>query len=78
MPGRPAGEEAEMATLVTGGTGLIGAEVARALLDRGEERPVLFDLNPSTRRLDDVAARVEVVRGDLGEFSRRRSTTWAG
>jgi threonine 3-dehydrogenase len=58
-----------MATLVTGGTGLIGAEVARVLLDRGEDQPVLFDLNPSTRRLDDVAARVEVVRGDLGTFS---------
>src|SRR5688572_8216288 len=58
-----------MATLVTGGTGLIGAQVARVLLERGEERPVLFDLNPSTRRLDDIAARVEVVQGDLGTFS---------
>ena len=55
-----------MAVLVTGGTGVIGAEVARLLLDRGEERVVLFDRNPSTRRLGDAAERVEVVRGDLG------------
>ncbi len=58
-----------MAVLVTGGTVAIGAEVARLLLDRGEERVVLFDRNPSTRRLGDAAGRVEVVRGDLGIFS---------
>jgi threonine 3-dehydrogenase len=58
-----------MAVLVTGGTGVIGAEVARLLLDRGQERVVLFDRNPSMRRLGDAAERVEVVRGDLGIFS---------
>jgi len=58
-----------MTTLVTGGTGSIGAEVARVLLEQGEERPVLFDLNPSTRRLDEVAPRVDLVRGDVGTFS---------
>ena len=42
-----------MAVLVTGGTGVIGAEVARLLLERGEERVVLFDRNPSTRRLGE-------------------------
>jgi threonine 3-dehydrogenase len=58
-----------MATLVTGGTGFIGAEVARLLLARGESKLLLFDLNPSVNRLDEVADRVEVVRGDLGTFS---------
>src|SRR5262245_13001763 len=58
-----------MAVLVTGGTGVIGAEVARLLLERGEERVVLFDRNPSTQRLGDAAERVEMVRGDLGLFS---------
>lgn len=58
-----------MATLVTGGTGLIGAEVARLLVERGEDRPVLFDLDPSTRRLDEVAPRIDLVRGDVGTFS---------
>lgn len=58
-----------MATLVTGGTGFIGAQVVRLLLTRGERKPLLFDLNPTVNRLDDVAERVEVVRGDLGTFS---------
>jgi threonine 3-dehydrogenase len=54
--------------LITGGTGLIAVEVARLLLERGDARPVLFDLQPSTRRLDDLASRVEVLRGDVGIF----------
>jgi threonine 3-dehydrogenase len=58
-----------MAVLVTGGTGVIGAEVARRLLDQGEERVVLFDRNPSTQRLGDAADRVELIRGDLGIVS---------
>jgi len=62
-------KEQAMAVLVTGGTGVIGAEVARLLLAQGEERVILFDRNPSTQRLGDAADRVEVVRGDLGIFS---------
>ena len=31
-----------MTTLITGGTGFIGAEVVRLLLERGEQRPVVF------------------------------------
>lgn len=58
-----------MATLITGGTGLIGAEVARLLLEKGEQGPVLFDFDPSQNRIDDIADRVDVVRGDVGNFS---------
>lgn len=58
-----------MTVLITGGTGFIGTTVARLLLGRGEERPVLFDRYPSPQRLDDIAGRVEVVQGDLGNFS---------
>jgi threonine 3-dehydrogenase len=58
-----------MATLITGGTGFIGAQVARLLLERGEPDLVLFDLNPGAKRLDDLAGRVSVVRGDLAVFS---------
>ena len=58
-----------MASLITGGTGFLGVELARLLLDRGETKPVLLDLSPSTQRLDEVADRVNVVRGDLGNFS---------
>jgi len=58
-----------MTTLITGGTGFIGAEVARLLLEKGEKKPVVFDINPALHRLDDVAEQTEVVRGDLSNFS---------
>lgn len=58
-----------MAVLITGGTGFIGVEVARILLKKGEKRPVIFDINPSTKRLDEIADQVKLVRGDLGNFS---------
>jgi uncharacterized protein YbjT (DUF2867 family) len=44
--------EAIMTSLVTGGTGFIGAEVVRLLLESGDERPVVFSRHPaSTQRL---------------------------
>ncbi len=58
-----------MATLITGGTGFIGAKVVRLLLEKGEKNPVVFDINPSIKRLDDVEDQVEMVQGDLGNFS---------
>jgi threonine 3-dehydrogenase len=58
-----------MAVLVTGGTGLIGAALARLLLEGGEGPVALFDLHPSTRRLGELASRVEVLRGDVGTFA---------
>jgi nucleoside-diphosphate-sugar epimerase len=58
-----------MATLITGGTGFIGAELARLLLGRGEEDITIFDISDSTQRLDEVAGRVKLMRGDLGDFS---------
>jgi len=58
-----------MSVLVTGGTGFIGAEVVRLLLKAGEKRVVAFHVSSSMKRLDDVADQVEVVRGDLGNFS---------
>ena len=33
-----------MPTLITGGTGFIGSQVARVLAERGE-RPIVFDIN---------------------------------
>lgn len=53
-----------MAYLITGGTGFIGANVARQLLDRGRD-VVLFDYEPDEERLGDVADDVTVVRGDV-------------
>ncbi|MGH2495463.1 MAG: NAD-dependent epimerase/dehydratase family protein [Ktedonobacteraceae bacterium] len=58
-----------MTVLITGGTGFIGAEVVRLLLDRGEQRPVVFHVSANTQRLSDVLDQVELVRGDLGNFN---------
>jgi threonine 3-dehydrogenase len=57
-----------MAVLITGGTGFTGAELARKLVKKGE-RPIVFDIDPSAKRLDDKEARIEIVQGDLGDFS---------
>ncbi len=57
-----------MSVLVTGGTGFIGAEVVRILVARGEE-VTAFDINPSTKLLQDLAGKLRVIRGDLGNFS---------
>ncbi len=58
-----------MSILITGGTGFIGAHVARLELAAGEKNIFIFDINPSTKLLDDIADKVSVVRGDLGNFS---------
>ena len=58
-----------MTALITGGTGFLGSEVARVLLSAGETRITLFDLDPSTERLADLADTVSVIRGDLGNAS---------
>jgi len=58
-----------MAVIITGGTGFTGAEVARILLKKGEKRPIVFDINPSAKRLDDIEDQIEIIPGDLGNFS---------
>ena len=58
-----------MATLITGGAGFIGLEVVRLLIENGEKRPVIFSRNPVRDHLGDLADQVEIIRGDLGNFS---------
>jgi threonine 3-dehydrogenase len=57
-----------MAVLITGGAGFVGREVARMLLDRGEEVTV-FSRSPTPTRLGDLADRVTAISGDVGNFS---------
>ena len=58
-----------MTVLITGGTGFIGAEVARQLRQRGTDPVAVFDLCTSTQRLDEIAECVQLIQGDLGNFS---------
>jgi nucleoside-diphosphate-sugar epimerase len=56
-------------SLITGGTGFIGAEVARLLIGRGTTEITIFDVNDSLRRLEDIAGTVTSVKDDVGIFS---------
>jgi dihydroflavonol-4-reductase len=56
-----------MKTLVTGGTGFVGANVVRALLNHGAEVRALVRPRSDTRNLDSLD--VELVAGDLRDRS---------
>ena len=56
--------------MITGGTGFLGAALARYLVvERHESKVVLFDRNPRPEAVEDVADAVSVVRGDIAESS---------
>ena len=56
-----------MATLVTGGTGLIGAKVVARLVEAGESNVVAMDIRPRPERLGGHADRVTIRIGDVGD-----------
>jgi threonine 3-dehydrogenase len=55
-----------MSTLITGGTGFVGAQIVRLLLEKGETDLTVFDIRSHTQTLDDVGDRVAFIEGDLG------------
>jgi nucleoside-diphosphate-sugar epimerase len=57
-----------MAILVTGGTGFIGAQVARVLVHKGE-KPVIFDVNDRKTLLKGIEEKVTIVKGDVSNSS---------
>lgn len=57
-----------MGTLITGGTGFIGAEVARILLQRGISDITILDISDSLERLDGIVDQLTVLKGDLANF----------
>lgn len=57
-----------MSILITGGTGFLGAGLARKLLEQGEE-VVLFDVFPRLERISDIKGKVKVIQGDLKVWS---------
>jgi threonine 3-dehydrogenase len=61
-------KKAGMAKLITGGTGFVGAELARMLVALGEET-VVFDIAINLKRIDDIRDKVKTIQGDLGSWS---------
>lgn len=54
--------------LITGGLGLIGTCLARRLLQDGEE-VVLFDMQTTSKLIDDMRGRVKIVQGDVANWA---------
>lgn len=57
-----------MNVLITGGTGFIGSQLARFLLEKGD-KVTLFDIEPNLGLIGNIKDKVNVVRGDLGCLS---------
>lgn len=57
-----------MTKLITGGTGFVGSELARMLVDRGE-KVILFDIAPRYESIESIKDKVTVIRGDLANWS---------
>jgi threonine 3-dehydrogenase len=57
-----------LATLVTGGLGFIGAEVARLLAKRGE-KIIVFDIHDRKILLKEMQEKITVVKGDVSNYS---------
>ena len=53
-----------MNVLITGGTGFIGALLARKHVQAGDN-VVLFDIAPNMMRIEDIIKEVQIVRGNL-------------
>jgi len=57
-----------MNILITGGTGFIGSQLARFLLEKGD-KVTLFDIEPNLSLIGNIKDKANVVRGDLACLS---------
>jgi threonine 3-dehydrogenase len=57
-----------MNSLITGGTGFVGAELTRTLIERGE-RPIIFDVAEVRGALGRLSDRFEYMRGSVVNLS---------
>jgi UDP-glucose 4-epimerase len=55
-----------MSVLITGGTGFLGLEIAKVLIEDGEH-VVLFDLYPDANAVAGLGVAVTIARGDFSE-----------
>jgi len=53
-----------MTVLITGGTGFLGAPLARRLIERGED-VILFSRTPRFERLEDIKDKFKFIQGDI-------------
>jgi nucleoside-diphosphate-sugar epimerase len=53
-----------MRVLLTGGTGFIGIYLIRRMVEEGYN-PIVFDVAPNTKPIEDLLDRVKIIRGDL-------------
>ena len=56
-----------MSTLITGGTGFLGAEIARILVERDDERVILLDMFPDEDAVDGLGENATLIRGDFSD-----------
>jgi len=57
-----------MSILITGGTGSLGACLAKEMIDEGYEDIVLFDFRPDYDRVAGLTDRVKVVSGNIADW----------
>ena len=59
-----------MTVLITGGTGFIGAEIARQLVVQGAQNIFILHRRSNFQRLQDIAGQLHFVQADLGDVAR--------
>lgn len=57
-----------MTVLITGGTGFLGANLAKKLVAE-DQQVVMFELNPNLKIVSDIINKVELVRGDIANWA---------